>query len=177
MYEDGSDPQLLDIIDVPVIARRADRPQTENWLLDPEWYWRKVGQVDVTDIYPFVDSRPPPLWLNGYSTYNGLNDCIPEGRITEISESLRLILVDDIRLCVFSPGEAFGNRKRRVQAQFSYGNDNYHLWVTDPIIETAYLARPDGQYTLRQVYLTISLGEVYRENYYKLVAAIIGARN
>lgn len=49
MYEDGSDPQLLDIIDVPLIEPRAGRPQTENWLLDPKWYWRKVGRLGATD--------------------------------------------------------------------------------------------------------------------------------
>ncbi len=175
MYEDGSDPRLLDIIDVPLIERRAGRPQTENWLLDPAWYWRKVGRLDGAEINRLVDTPPLQLWLNGYSTYNGLNDCIPEEKIDEISESLRLIFADDIRLYVFRPGEAFGNPKRRVQAQFSYENENYHLWVTDPLIETAYLTREDGEYFLGQGYLTISLGEPWKERYYKLVAAIIGA--
>jgi hypothetical protein len=175
VYEDGSDPRLLDIIDVPLIERRDDRPQTENWLLDPKKSWKRVGRLDATRIDDLVDPISP-LWTNGDSTYHGLNDCVPEERTAEIAGSLRLIFVDEVRLRVFSPREAFGNPQRRVQAQFSYGNDNYRLWVTAPLIETAYLARPDGHYVLAQAYLTISLGELYGDKYYKLVAAIIGAR-
>jgi hypothetical protein len=174
MYEDGSDPRLLDIIEVPLIERRADRPQAENWLLDPRRSWKKAGRLHATQIYRFADP-PSPLWLNGDSTYHGLNDCVPEERTAKIAGSLRLIFVQEVRLRVFSPSEAFGNPKRRVQAQFAYGNDNYRLWVTDPLIETAYLARPDGDYKIAQAYLTISLGELYGDRYYKLVAAIIGA--
>ena len=33
-YEDGSDPQVLDIIDVPVLGSRPNYHQAENWLLD-----------------------------------------------------------------------------------------------------------------------------------------------
>ena len=47
--------------------------------------------------------------------------------------------------------------------------------MTDPAIETAYLARPDGLYKLAQSYLTVSLSELYADKYYKLVAAVIGA--
>jgi Dual OB-containing domain len=50
-YEDGSDPRILDIIDVPLIAPRASPHQPENWLLDPGMYWRKLESLDVT-IWP-----------------------------------------------------------------------------------------------------------------------------
>jgi hypothetical protein len=175
MYEDGDDPRLLDIIDVPLIERRASHPQAENWLLDPSRRWKRVGRLDAARISSLVDP-PSPLWHNGHSTYHGLNDCVQEERSAEIAGSLRLIFVDEVRLHVFSPGEAFGNPQRRVQAQFSHGNDNYRLWVTDPLIESAYLARRDGRYVLTQAYLTVSLSELYGDRYYKLVAAIIGAR-
>jgi hypothetical protein len=175
MYENGSDPQILDIIDVPLLGRRADSPQTENWLLNPRWYWNKVGQLDEKRLSVLADQSPQPLWINDYSTYHGLNDRIPEERISEISGSLRLISTEDVRLRVFRPGQMFGDAKRRIQARFSYGDDDYHLRVTDPLIETAYFAREDGEYPLGRAYLTISLGELWQGYYYKLVAAIIGA--
>ena len=34
-YEDGSDPRVLDIVDVPLLEPRPLDHQTENWLLDP----------------------------------------------------------------------------------------------------------------------------------------------
>jgi hypothetical protein len=73
------------------------------------------------------------------------------------------------------PGEARGDPKRRVQAHFSFGGVGYRLWVTDPFIESAYLAQLDGMYALGPSYLTISLGEPWHGNCYKFVAAIIGA--
>jgi hypothetical protein len=35
-YEDGSDPTVLDIIDVPLLRHTPHTFQRENWLLDPE---------------------------------------------------------------------------------------------------------------------------------------------
>lgn len=34
-YQDGSEPRLLDVIDVPLIESKPKGYQTENWLLDP----------------------------------------------------------------------------------------------------------------------------------------------
>ena len=73
------------------------------------------------------------------------------------------------------PGGAFGNNKRRVQGQFRHARQVYHLWVTDPGFERTYLARPNGTYDIGECYLTISLGEPYRDACYKLIAAIIPA--
>lgn len=84
-----------------------------------------------------------------------------------------LVRVDTILLSVFSPGQAFGNPKRRIQARFSFDGNEYALWVTDPIVEREYLAREDGDYSLGKSYLTISLGEPFEGHCYKLVAAVI----
>ncbi len=87
--------------------------------------------------------------------------------------SLRLIRAESMTLRVFKPHEAFGDSRRRVQAQFKFGKDSYVLWVTDPRIEHSYLAREDGRYPLPGAYLTISLGEPYEGRVYKLVATIL----
>lgn len=75
------------------------------------------------------------------------------------------------------PGAAFGNPKRRVQAQFSYGQDEYRLWVTDPAAEERYLAADDGVHQAGPSYLTVSVGEPYGDSCYKLVAAVIGGES
>ena len=76
---------------------------------------------------------------------------------------------------VCTPGEAFGNNKRRVQGRFRHAGQEYALWVTDPGFERAYLAKPNGIYDINECYLTISLGEPYQDACYKLIAAIIPA--
>ena len=173
-YEDGSDPQLLDVMDVPVLQPRSEDYQTENWLLDPMRRWKKADRLSPADL-PALTDPVAPLWIDGHSTYNGLNDKIPIATTGPVRESLRLLRVDRLRLEVCRPGEAFGNDKRRVQGRFRHADRKYALWVTDPDYERTYLAKPDGTYDLGGCYVTVSLGEPYQDAYYKLIAAIIAA--
>lgn len=171
-YQDGSDPRVLDIIDVPLIEARPKDYQQENWLLDPQLYWVKAGRLRWEELSDLEDRRGP-LWINGYSSYTGLNDRVPLTQAMGLRSSLKLIHVGNLKLKVCVPGEAFGNRKRRVQARFSSDGMDYWLWVTDPIVEREYLAKSDGDYAVGETYLTISIGEPYQDYCYKLVATVI----
>lgn len=172
-YQNGTDPRLLDIIDIPLLGPRTKPNQPENWLLDPRYYWSKTGEFRYEHLSNLTEATCT-LWVNGSSTYNGLNDYVSADEANAASGSLKLIAVDDLRLRVYSPSGSFGDSKRRVQAIFSFNKDDYRLWVTDPEIEQTYLAQPDGVYDLGPHYLTVSLGEPWNGRCYKLVAAIIG---
>jgi hypothetical protein len=171
-YEDGSDPSVLDVIDIPLRGPVPGTYQQENWLLDPAYYWARRGEFPWEDLGAFTTDWST-LWLNGDSTYHGVNDQIPIHDADSLDTSLTLIYVSGVELNVFAPGEAFGNSKRRVQARFSYQGVEYRLWVTDPIYEREYLALPNGRHELGEAFLTISLGEPFRDHCNKLVAAII----
>lgn len=171
-YQDGRDPQVLDVIDVPLIEPRPRTFQSENWLLDDGYYWTKVGRLEPDDLADHVDNAGP-LWLNVGSTRAGTNDEIPVDQANELTSSLTLVHVPGVQVAVFSPGAAWGNPKRRVQARFELGGEDYGLWITDPIYERRYLRMDDGEYALGPSYLTVSLGEPYGGYVYKLVAAVI----
>jgi hypothetical protein len=171
-FSDGSDPRVLDIIDVPLLNPKPRDYQKENWLLDPEQYWVKVGRLEWTRLEEFIEEAKP-LWIDGHHTYNGRNDKIPLSLAGSLESSLCLVRVDRMQLSVFKPGEAFGDLKRRVQGCFKHYDTEYRLWVTDPSIARAYLARPDGNYELAECFLSISLGEAYKGASYKLIAAIL----
>lgn len=171
-YENGSDPAVLDIIDVPLLRSVPETFQQENWLLDPDNYWIRVGATSYPKLERLLDPVEP-LWVDGYSTFNGTNDQIPEGVAATLTSSLRLIHVAGLRLKVFAPSAAFGDTKRRVQAQFEHAGSRYALWVTDPIYERRFLAQDNGSYALGECYLTVSLGEPFNGSTYKLVATII----
>jgi hypothetical protein len=171
-YSDGSDPQILDVIDVPLLDAKPNGYQQENWLLDPDQYWKRIGRFEWADLAKLVDPVEP-LWIDGNRTYNGLNDKIPLVQAGMVRSSLRLLSVESLTLSVFRPGEAFGNPKRRVQGRFRHGMSEYRLWVTDPRYERAYLAKPDGDYRVGTSFLTISLGESHNGACYKLIATII----
>lgn len=171
-YEDGSDPGVLDIVDVPLLEPKPQHYQSENWLLDPHHYWSKVGSFSPFDLQRLLDPVDA-LWIDGYHTFNGSNDKIPEELMPSISSSLRLIRVDALEIRVLVPGEAFGNSKRRVQGRFDHAGSDYALWITDPVYERSYLSKLDGCYELGACYLTVSLGEPYEGSCYKFVAAVM----
>ena len=114
-HEDGSDPQVLDIIDVHLAGQCPRGFQSENWPLDPEYYGKRAGRLSWFESPVFEG-----LCLDGHSTYHGRNDKIPLEIAESVGDSLKLVHVDDLQLSVFKPGEAFGNTKRRVQGRFSY---------------------------------------------------------
>jgi hypothetical protein len=171
-YEDGSDPRVLDVMNVPLLEARPKGYQQENWLLDPDHYWQKVERASWKGLEGLVDPVSP-LWIDGSSTYNGRNDRILLAQATGLTSSLRLVRVDRLTLAVFKPGEAFGNPKRRVQGRFIHNGTEYRLWVTDPGYEREYLLKSDGEYEVGESYVTVSLGEPHNDACYKLVAAIM----
>ena len=102
-YKDGSDPRVLDIIDLPLLDRQPEDCQTENWLIDPEYYWTKVGSYSPLDVAALTDPVEP-LWIDGDSTYHGQNDRIMIESAESVAGSLRLIRVEEIEIGVFMPG-------------------------------------------------------------------------
>lgn len=171
-YKDGSDPQVLDVIDVPLQCHHPKSYQTENWLLDPNLYWARAGRATWQDLTSFADN-PGVLWLNNSSTYHGQNDRISQVDTPQLNNSLYLLHLEKLALRVFAPGADFRNPKRRVQAEFLHDGIIYRVWVTDPLIEREYLAGEDGEYGIGECFVTVSLGEAHEGYCYKLVAALI----
>lgn len=171
-YEDGSDPRVLDIIDVPLKAPSPRSYQSENWLLDPDYYWIRRGRASWSVLAALADD-PSSLWSQGDSTRQGCNDRVELATAETLTNSLWLIPLDAMVLRVFAPGESFGNRKRRVHGEFRYNGISYHLWVTDPGVEREYLMKADGRYPLGPCFVTVSLGEPFEGHCYKLLAAIV----
>src|SRR5229473_4010243 len=114
-YKDGSDPRVMDIIDVPLIEPKPKTFQSENWLLDPQTYWVRRGALPYAQLAAVADT-PSSLWINGFKTYHGLNDRVPEEEADKLTASLYLLSLQSISFSVFAPGAAFGNPKRRVHA-------------------------------------------------------------
>jgi len=171
-YEDGTDVQVLDVVQIPLIAPRPRDYQQENWLLDSGFYWTRIARYAPRNLYRLV-AAAQPLWTLGHSSYCGNHDRVPAAVAAQSRNSLRLIEVSALRVSVFSPGAQFGDAKRRVQGHFTHSGVEYRLWITDPKIERHYLALDNGNHDLGSCYLTISLGESFNEWVYKLIATVI----
>jgi hypothetical protein len=172
-YENGALPRVLDIIEIPLIGATPQLYQSENYVIDAEYYWVKKGEVSWAHIKQLVD-QPAPLWTNNDSTYYGLNDRVKVDIASKLKNSLMLIKPEELTLKVVTEGGEFGNPRRRVRADFRHVGTSYSLIVTDPAAERALLAKPNAEYRMKNTHLCISLGEAHTDgSCYKLVATVI----
>ena len=172
-YQNGSSPQVMEVIDIPMIAAAHQLYQVENFVIDSSCYWAKRGEVVWGDLRPLLD-KPISLWTNGDSTYHGSNDRMKLDVAAKHDYSLVLINPTELTVHVVTEGAGFSNPRRRVRAGFRYQGVYYGLIVTDPVAERAFLAKDDGANPLTSAYLCISLGEAYSDGFcYKLVATVI----
>ena len=170
-YPDGGDPQVLDIIDVPLLRPHPKTYQRENWLLDPYQQWNKAGQVTWDDLCTMLD-RDEPLWINGHSTSSGHNDRVPTDAAAGLDNSLRLIRVDALTVSVSEPLRPSADFPI-LRGSFNYHGDDYCFRITDPESENGSLGLPYGDYRVGERYLCVSLGEPFEGYAYKLIATII----
>lgn len=172
-YQDGRDPEVLDVITI-----RFDRPepedyQKENHVIDPDSCWTRCGAVSWTNLQQAVEDPCGPLWLNGDSSSNGENDRVAAAEAANLSRSLYLIRPTGLNLIVAAEGGGLFPARRRVRARFQVGGHRYCLVVTDPPIESAYLGSSDGDYPIPEALICVSLGEQFHGRAYKLAAAVI----
>jgi hypothetical protein len=171
-YNDGRDPALLDIIEIPLISAQPQHHQIENHLIDPQYYWQKRGTVSWQRIQSAVETVGGPLWRNGFSSSNGENDRVPEAQAHTLGRSLYLVRPEQLVLHVATEGGVFGPPRRRVRAAFQLEGNGYRIVVTDPIVEAECLREPDGQYEVEDALACASLSEGFNGYAYKLAAAI-----
>ncbi len=103
-YQDGKDPKVLDIIQIPLSLAKPHEYQTENHVIDDGYYWAKEGTLSVKDIRKALDVVKGPLWDNSSSTRNGLLDQIPEQTAARLTTSVELIEVPNLTIDVAVEG-------------------------------------------------------------------------
>ena len=166
-YPDGGLPQLLDVVDVPLLVHTPHHHQRENWLLNPRARWKKAGALAPQELSRLADVSAP-LWVNGHSTQRGQNDRMPVEVARKVAGSLRLIRVDSVLFEVWNDGN-----RDRVRGRFSFNGDEYALGVTDPVCAGRLEAQGAGEHPRGKAWLTVSLGEEFHGYCYKLVAGVI----
>ena len=170
-YADGGDPRVLDIIDVSLLNPHPKTYQRENWRLNPNGRWNKVGRTAWDDLAAMADADEP-LWINGHSTISGHNDRVPIDDAADIDNSLRLIRVDALTVTVSEPSRPSADFPI-LRGSFNYYGDDYCFRITDPESENGAVNLAYGEYPVGERYLVVSLGEPFEGYAYKLVATII----
>jgi hypothetical protein len=89
-YENGVQPKVLDIIAIPLTAANPQPHQSENYVIDSRYHWKKQGEITWPGVKQLVD-KPVPLWSTGDSTQNGHNDRVKLETASNLTNSLMLI--------------------------------------------------------------------------------------
>jgi hypothetical protein len=172
----GVEPSLLDILEFTINAHKPSGHQPENFLINTQHKFVRVGRVSAQDLVQAVD-KPTNLWIMGYQskTY-GKNDLVPPNRISEVQNSLYLINPHSFRIQVVQ-----GYNKLETRGLFTYLGAEYNLKITDPLVHSGFTPKGIGEYKIEDVLLTVSLAEKpfnvtsnpSSSGYYKLIAGVI----
>lgn len=172
-YKNGHTASLLDILSIPMLRQKATAYQSENHLIADQFYWEKDRNATWQEVESAVDAIAGPLWINGYSSFSGMNDRIPEDEAAKLKTSLILIKPENMNIHVAPKGDPSAPQKRSVRARFSLNGNQYSLGLTDAQMERKYLQGKDGIFPVADALLCISLGEPFKGYAYKLAAALI----
>jgi hypothetical protein len=170
------DPQLLDVIEVPLSEARPTGYQSENHVVDTKRSWRYRETLTVDQLLPGVEKIKGPLWVNGDSSGNARNDRMNGSIAKDLPNSLILIQPRRLTMTIATEGVGFSNPKRKVRGAFSLNGDDYIFSVTDPVVENEFKSAADGSSReLERPILCISLSEIFdkRNECYKLIAGVI----
>lgn len=175
--EDGSQPQLIDIVNIPIIKHSPKPGQPENYLIDPEHGWQRAGKLPPRHLEELVE-EPDDLWLSDRSH----PDFVTSEFIAEKppKQSLYLIRPNGLSLNMFW----WGSRKR-LKVVFRYEGTTYGLQVTDPeiwgLVRSIFPGQMDSDKEIElkngdDYYLCVSLAGQWEKKHYKLVAGIIDSK-
>lgn len=171
-YQDGTHPEVLDVVKIAFKTTQPLHHQTENHVIHDGYYWAKIGRLAFAALFPMVQVVPS-LWVDGYSTYHGRNDHVPQALAMGITHSLVLIRPKKVELIVVAESQFSGGTRNRIRAEFSVGSSDYGLVVTHPEIEQEFLGYGYGRYDLSGSILCVSLADYYAGSASKLVATVI----
>lgn len=173
-YEDGSEPQLLDLIDLSLLRPKPLGCHAEDILMNSSKLWHKRGSFTYRDVLEKIPMSSTSLWINGRDTAHGLNDEMDERSAARLTSSLKLICPDTLTMT--STEE---NAKRKVRGEFSHGNSLYRFAITDPSIEDEFSRYERGaERIVLKPLLCISISMVFERTraYYKLIAGVMEAQ-
>lgn len=163
-YENGQRPEVLDIVEIPLIKKRPNKYQPENFLVDEGRDCRKLGKYELKDLEKLCDDPERIFENEGYETGKVRSETMLE---SAMNSSLLFVKVEELTLKRF-----LWNGKRRVKAVFPYKGTTYDIFVTDPEIPKN--GKDRERLLSGNIFLCVSTGLPYTDGYcYKWVASII----
>lgn len=175
--DDGSEPQMLDLIEVDLAEPRPEPRQPENWLLGRR-SWRLIARPAPDELRPLLR----PCLVRGPLLFGDESDRIPYATFRWAPAPASLAFVAPKYVQWRITVDLYHPAKLKVRACFTLGGAQYDLALTDPRCEQQLAGLPPGLYPFSAAgfahddwpLLTISLGEPFGADQccYKLVAGV-----
>lgn len=175
-FENGQRCSVLDIVTVPLDRHEPFLHQSENHVINGDYYWKKVGEMPAAHLVPAVQHFNGPIWPYCESTQYGHNDKIHENRLADIQTSLALVQPETADIVVSTdPGFNGAPGRVAVRANFICGGQRNSLKITDPMVKRDYMGRGQGTYQIQNPLLSVSLAEPWDQQpyAYKVVASVL----
>lgn len=154
--------KLLDIAEVDVTELKPVAYQSEN-VYFYKYSIRKVGVFDRSGLQSLCEEKDRIFVNRGKA--------VSAEEITKLDHSL--MLVHATRFEITQKVYENSPKPPQVRMLFEHGSHQYDFPVTDPDCIERYRKTPEELKTIRQTYLTLSLGISWEGWHYKLVAAVI----
>lgn len=163
LYNDGSQMNIFDKVQIELTSKAPTLAQPENWIYNSEIKWKRKGTSSLNEVINFRGYDQPDKVFYNY-----------EKEVTESSlngtESLLLLSVKNSSIFI----KTFNDGHRKLQLNFSYNNSNYRYFkISDVIVNNNFTNYPDGIYDSRDnLSAVFSLTGKYEitGKYYKMVA-------
>jgi hypothetical protein len=172
--KDGSEAGVLDVIRIKFTKARPDIYQPENWVIS-NTAWELVERPASSEYQQIFRS----FIVQGSDLFCDQSDriCVKVLLEAPAKSSLALVVPDKIDWIVTKNIKG----RRQVRALFNMGGAYYNLGITDPLLEQHLSKQPLGNYSVNSIglkkndklLLTISLGEPFQGDCYKLVTSVL----
>lgn len=154
--------QILDIIQLDVTGNQPQGYQSENVTFN-ETTIRTVGNYNRNELANLCDNRNLIFANRGKA--------VSQEAITNLNHSLLLVRTNQFEVIEKTYEDTPNKKQQRLV--FSYNAKQYDFPITDPVFLHRYQSNPDFMEPYNESFISVSLGVVWKDWYYKLVAGII----
>lgn len=166
-FADGTRPELLDLIELPLTRAVPQSGQPENWQL-ASGRWARLGHLDDDDARALLERLVVDAPVFGTNERSVSVAAVEAG---DVERSLAVVRPERLRWTkrVWPEGT-------KIRAVFSQAGSWHDLPVTDPAWLAHFAHDAPGDYPhvdSEEVYLVLSLGEPMNDEHWKLVAGVI----
>lgn len=176
----GREAQILEAIGVDLSHPAPSPRQPENWVVTYKWYnpWYKPCRAVVREAVSEIADMLHKHVTNGPDLFGCCRDRIDAATFLDApaESSLTLVCPQNVYWLIRTSRSG----KRQTRTVFELAGASYNLSITDPVWEQRLALLPLGMHSCRDEHIesmdnmmyTISLGEPFAGNCYKLVAGV-----